>query len=103
MPRLFCALSSFRSVTSRSSPLRTSWFTFSVPALLRPRLHLYADRLELQGWRWLGRYRRSIPLRRILQVDTTDDRLLVWLVDGTTLRLCVNDASAWRDAVARRL
>jgi hypothetical protein len=90
-------------VASQSAPLRTSWFTFSAPALLRPRLHLYADRLELQGWRWLGRYRRAIPLRRVLQVDATDGRLLVWLVDGTTLRLCVDDAPAWRDAVDGRL
>ena len=90
-------------MTSPSSPLRTGWFDFSVPTLLRPRLHLYTNRLELQGWRWLGRYRRAIPLRRILQVDATDDRLLVWLVDGTTLRLCVDDAPAWQDAVDGRL
>jgi hypothetical protein len=90
-------------VPSRSSPLRTGWFTFTVPNLFCPRLHLYADRLELQGWRWLGRYRRAIPLRRILQVDATNDRLLVWLVDGSTLRLCVDDAPAWQDAVDGRL
>lgn len=90
-------------MASDASPLRTSWFSFQKPTLFWRRLHLYPDRLELRGWRWFERYRRSIPFREILQVDVTDEALVVWLDDGTTLRLRVDDAFEWKTAVDAHL
>lgn len=89
--------------TTPSTPLLTSRFAFQRPVLLLPRLHLYPDRLELRGWHWFERYRRSIPLERILQVDTNDGALVVWLVEGQALRLQVEDADAWRDEIDEQL
>ena len=85
--------------SSDATLLRTGRFSFQQPVLLRPRLRLYPDRLELTGWRWFERYRRPIPFGRILQVDTTDGTLVVWLTDGRALRLSVDDAAEWREAV----
>lgn len=63
-------------------------------------MRLYADRLELSGWRLHGRYVRRIRLRQILQADVPDEELLLlWLSDGETLRLQVKDAQRWRDAI----
>jgi hypothetical protein len=90
-------------MASDASPVRSSAFSFERPVLLRPRLYLYTDRLELRGWRWLERYRRIISFREILQVDVADGTLVVWLDDGTTLRLCVDAAADWKTAVDARL
>ena len=86
-----------------ASPLRTSRVSFQQPALWWPRLHLYPDRLELTGWRWFERYRRTLPVRDILQVDASDEVLVVWLSDGRALRLAVDDAARWREAVDAQL
>lgn len=91
------------SLSDSATPLRSGRFSFQRPTLIWPRLHLYPDRLELSGWRWFGRYRRPIPFRRILQVDTTNGALVVWLMDGQALRLSVEDAAGWREAVDARL
>jgi hypothetical protein len=91
------------STSDPSASLRSGRFTFQRPVLLWPRLHLYADRLELTGWRWSGRYRQSIPLVHILQVDTTDGALVVWLMDGRALRLSVADPMGWREAIDAHL
>lgn len=79
-------------------------FSFARPTLLCATARLYDDRLELTGWRLWGRYRRRIPLRRILQVDVrNENRLLLWMVDGQTLRLHIDDAQRWQHAIDRRL
>lgn len=79
-------------------------FSFAHPTLLWARARLYEDRLELTGWRLTGRYRRRIPLRRILQADVTDEnRLLLWMADGQMLRLRIDRAERWQQAIARRL
>ena len=75
-------------------------FRFRNPALLGARMRLYADRLELSGWRLQGRYLRRIALPQILQADAPEEEtLLLWLSDGETLRLQVKNALLWRDAI----
>lgn len=84
--------------------LRTGWFSFCNPPLWFARARLYADRLELTGWRLRGRYRRRIPLRYVLDVDATgSDRLLLWMANGQALRLCIDDARRWQEAIASQL
>ena len=75
-------------------------FRFRYPALLHPRMRLYADRLELSGWQLSGRYVRRLSLQQVLQADApTEETLLIWLADGEMLRLEVTDARQWRDAI----
>ena len=57
------------------------------------------DQVELGGWRWCGRYRREIPFHHILQVDVSGDVLVLWLAQGSTLRLRVGDPTEWKDAI----
>jgi hypothetical protein len=72
-------------------------FDFQSPALEFSRARLYADRLELSGWRLIGRYHRRIPLGSVLQVDALNDSaLVIWLSVGETIRLRVNRASSWK-------
>lgn len=80
-------------------------FAFQEPALWFPKVRLFADRLELTGWRLPGgRYRRRIPLHRILQVDADGPEcLLVWLADGRSLRLRLDEAPRWQRTIRRRL
>ena len=92
-----------RSASPYAVPLRTGAFCFQTPTLFWRRLHLYANRLELRGWHWIRRYRRGLPLHRILQTDVVDATLVLWLADGTTIRLCVDDAQAWKQAIDARL
>lgn len=81
------------------APLRSERFSFDAPTLWRPRLRLYEDQVELSGWRWCGRYRREIPFHHILQVDVSGDVLILWLAQGSTLRLRVGDPTEWKDAI----
>jgi hypothetical protein len=79
-------------------------FDFQSPALAFPKARLYADRLELSGWRLTGRFHRRIPLRSVLQVDTLNDSaLVIWLSVGETIRLRVNQASNWKMHIEARL
>lgn len=79
-------------------------FSFARPTLFCARAHLYDDRLELTGWRLTGRYRRCILLRRILQADVPSANcLLLWMADGQTLRLRIDDARRWQQVITRRL
>ncbi len=74
-----------------------SWFASRSPALLFARVTLEDDHLTLTGWTWRGRYRRLIPLDRILHIDARgDDELILWLFDGETLRLRMRHARAWK-------
>lgn len=80
--------------------LRTGRFSFREPLLFFPRLRLRADHIELLGWSLWGRYRRSIALGGLLRTDATRaGRLLLWLDNGETLRLRVDDAPAWKKAI----
>ena len=75
-------------------------FTFGGPPLVLARARLYDDRLELSGWQWRGRFRRRIPLDHILQVDVPgDDELLLWLVNGRTIRLGISRAHEWKNVL----
>ena len=79
-------------------------FSFAHPMLLFARVRLYDDRLELTGWRLWEHYRHRIPLARILKVDAPSaNELLLWMADGRTLRLRLDEAQRWRRAIARRL
>ena len=85
-----------------STALRTSRFSFREPALLFPRVRLYPGLLVLDGWHWHGRFCRQIPLGHILQVDVTSTgRLIFWLSSGETIRLRLDDAAAWKQAIER--
>lgn len=79
-------------------------FYFQSPALAFPRARLYADRLELSGWRLSGRFSRRIPLRNVLHVDAVDDSaLVIWLSVGETVRIRVNQASSWKRHIEAQL
>lgn len=94
-------------MTDADSPgraLLSASFSFARPTLLCARAQLYEDHLELTGWRLWGRYRRRIPLGRVLQVDATSpNRLVLWMADGQTLRLHLECAQRWQQAITRRL
>ena len=90
------------SSNASSKALRTSRFSFREPALLFPRVRLFPGRLVLDGWHWRGRFRRQITLAHILQVDVTSTgRLILWLTSGETIRLRLDDAGAWKQAIER--
>lgn len=79
-------------------------FDFQSPALAFPKARLYADRLELSGWRLRGWFHRRIPLRNVLQVDALNDSaLVIWLSVGETIRLRVNQASSWKRHIEAQL
>lgn len=91
-------------VPSPAAKLRSDSFSFPHPTLFCPRVHLYEDRLELTGWRLWKRYCRRIPLGEILHADAvgaTD--LLLWIADGKTLRLEIDNAQQWQRTINRRL
>ncbi len=88
--------------SSPPSRLR-SRFAFRDPALLFARATLEGDALVLRGWTWCGRYRRRLPLGRILQADVRGDEqgdeLILWLFDGEVLRLRIDEAPTWKAAI----
>lgn len=71
-------------------------FDFAKPHLLLGRVWLSTDHLTLTGWNWKGRYRRCIPLHRLLHVDAEGEDLILWLFDGETLHLRTAQAVAWK-------
>ncbi len=82
---------------------RADRFSFSTPWLLFARARLFADRLELTGWHRQGRYRRDILVARILQVDALEnDRLMLWLFSGETVRLRIRRARQWKEAIEKQ-
>ncbi len=89
--------------SDRREATLTSRFRFSNPALLFPRARLGAAHLDLLGWRLRGRYRRRILLDQILHVDVIgNEGLLLWLVNGETVRLHIERARRWREAIEAR-
>ena len=84
-------------------PLLAGRFAFRDPSLWWARARLEAERLVLTGWTWRGRYRRHIPLDRVLHVDAkADDELVLWLIDGEALRLRVPQAPRWKTGIEAR-
>jgi hypothetical protein len=81
----------------------TSAFDFRNPSLFRGRARLLSDSLLLTGWYWRGRYRRHISLDRILHADVRAEELILWLFDGETLRLRIDDPAAWKAALETRM
>jgi len=80
--------------------VRKGRFRFQGPVLLLPSVRLFADRIDLSGWNMEGRFRREIPLRKILQVDApSDSELLIWLCIGEKIHLRVKDAPRWKHEV----
>ncbi|HET6568799.1 MAG TPA: hypothetical protein VFG50_12605 [Rhodothermales bacterium] len=70
--------------------------------IFRGLARLFGDRIELEGWTWTGRFRRSIALARIAEMnyhplDATGNLSLV-IDEGTELNLVVEDAHRWRQA-----
>jgi len=82
---------------------RTDRFSFINPPLLFARARLFADRLELSGWHLHGRYRRALLIRHILQVDALEnDRLVLWLSSGETVRIRIRRARQWKAALEKQ-
>ena len=82
---------------------RADRFSFSTRWLLFARARLFADRLELSGWHMQGHYRRDILVARILQVDALEnDRLVLWLFNGETVRLRIRRARQWKEAIEKQ-
>lgn len=84
------------------SPRHSSRFRFQAPALFFPRARLYDGAVELTGWRFLSRYRRRVSLEHLLRVDADEDRLVLWIDTGETLRLHVPDAGGWKESIERQ-
>lgn len=83
--------------------IRTGPFQFRDPALWFARVRLHADRLDLRGWHWHGRYLRTLPLRQILQVDAAGaNGLVIWLTSGEIVRLRVRQARRWKTEIEAR-
>jgi hypothetical protein len=79
-------------------------FDFQSPALIFPKARLYADRLELSGWHFGGRYNRRVPLKNVLQVDVVNaSGLVIWLSVGETLRIRIGGALLWKQEIDTRL
>ena len=87
------------SPLSSDVPLRTAAFGPEARWPLWPRARLYADRMELTGWDLGGRYHRSISLDRIGEAEPVEDRLLLHLTDGSTLRIEMDSPRQWADAL----
>lgn len=84
----------------RPGTLLSNSFAFYTPVLFFARARLYADRLELTGWSLRGRYRHTLAIDQVLQVDMLDKRgLLLWLSTGETLRLRIREAARWKAAI----
>ena len=82
---------------------RADRFSFSTPWLLFARARLFADRLELTGWHLQGHYRRAISVTHILQVDVLEnDRLVLWLFNGETVRLRIPRARQWKETIEKQ-
>lgn len=82
----------------------TGRFAFHSPALLFARAVLSPTHLTLIGWTWRGRYRRQIAITRILHVDARQaDELILWLFDGETVRLRLNQAHRWKAEIERQI
>jgi hypothetical protein len=88
----------------KGEALLSDSFSFARPTLWCAQARLYEDRLELSGWRPWERYRRRIPLRCVLKVDAPSaNRLLLWMADGQTIRLHLDNASQWQQTIAQQL
>lgn len=64
---------------------------------------LFADRLELKGWNWVGRYRRVIYLEHVRQVVWLEGQencnLELRLADGEIVELWMRRAGQWKAAI----
>lgn len=80
-------------------PLRTAAFTLEDRQLFWAKARLYADRLELTGWSFSGRYRRSISLEQIKEAEPADGHLLLHLTTGSPLRLGMAAPKQWAVAI----
>ncbi len=83
------------------APLQHATVDGESPALFRPRLYLFADRLTIAGWGWRGRHRREVPLDQVSDVVVTGTNRLLLLMNGRDERitLTIADAAVWRDAI----
>ena len=72
--------------------------------LFQAKARLTDDAIELTGWHWRGRYSRRLSLSEILHADAKTNRdLVLWLADGEVVRLRLEHALRWQDALIDRL
>lgn len=76
-------------------PLRTTPFDVEDRWLLGAWMRMYPDRLVLAAWSFTGRLRRAIPLDQIAEVDHTDERLQLDVVEGERVALLVDEPARW--------
>lgn len=88
-----------------ASVLLRSRFRYADVRLFFAVARLYGDRIELAGWRWSGRHRRTLPLDRIVRVHWLPERsdginLILHLNggedSGETLGLHIKGAGLWK-------
>ncbi len=76
-------------------------------ALLGGRATLYADRIEVTGWMWRGRFHRVVSLSSLVEVSweprTHRRTLRLVLVGGETLPLVLRHAGQWKYLLHQRL
>ena len=71
--------------------------------LFRARATLSGNELSLTGWHFGGRYNRVVSTEEIVHVDAKGSHgLVLWLVDGEVIRLRIDNAEAWRQALTRK-
>lgn len=91
------------SATARSSPFRLEG-----KRLFFAKMWLEGERLEWRAWSWTGRFRRTVPLEQIRDVQwwTVEDRstnLLFKLTDGSTFSMWARGPGLWRAVLEERL
>ena len=84
-----------------------SRFQYADGRLFSAQARLYADRIELAGWRWRGRHQRTVRLDEIIRVDWIPPRsdgvnLALHLQHGEALRLRIAGAGLWKYEIEDR-
>ena len=83
-------------------------FQYADRRLLLARARLLADRVELDGWGWRGRHRRTVPLEELVRVDWIPERsdgvnLGLHLRGGGALQLRIAGAGLWKYEIESRV
>ncbi len=81
-------------------PLVSKRFRFADRSVLYGHAQLFGDRVELSGWRLLGRFNMQIPIDEVVDVEyhplDQNGNLCLTLEDGSEMKLVVQDAHEWR-------
>jgi hypothetical protein len=87
-------------LTVHDVPVRVASFTLEERFFLWSRVRLYADRAELVGWSFSGRYHRVVPLGTIEEAKAPGDDLVLVLAGQRSLRIGIDAPERWAAAIA---